>query len=218
MNRKQLWWTAAGIGGSLALGAVLWGPIASQVERARYKVVHRKRNIEIRDYTPMIVAETEISGDREHAIRQGFRTLADYIFGDNTASRVIAMRAAVTQQPGGQPSSEKIAMTAPVTQQPENGFWLVRFVMPARYTTDTLPRPNNPAVMLRHLEAKRFAAIRFSGVARDTGLQRHTKRLESFIRDKGLRPLSPPAFAFYNPPWTLPFLRRNEVMIEIAQQ
>jgi len=199
MKKKYLWWTLAGIGGAAALGALLWGPIASQVERARYKTVRRDRDIEIRDYTPMIVAEVEVSGDREAAIQQGFRTLADYIFGNNTALRVITM-------------------TAPVTQQGDEENWQVRFVMPARYTTDTLPRPIDPAVNLKHLAAKRFAAIRFSGSARDASLRRHTERLSDFIREKGLRPLSPPAFAFYNPPWTLPFLRRNEIMIEIAQQ
>jgi hypothetical protein len=214
MNKKHVWWAVAGVGAAAVLGAVLWGPIASRVERARYKTVERKRAIEIRDYTPMIVAETEVSGDREEAIERGFRALADYIFGNNTDSRLIAMRAAVTTQP----RSEKIAMTAPVTQQAEGGGWTVRFVMPARYTLDTLPEPNNPAVSLKHMEAKRAAAIRFSGVARDASLRRHTQLLEEFIRAKGARPLSPPAFAFYNPPWTLPFLRRNEVMIEIARE
>ena len=85
MKKKYLWWALAGVGAAAALGAILWGPIASQVERARYKTVRRDRNIEIRDYTPMIVAEIEVSGDREEAIQQGFRTLADYIFGNNTA-------------------------------------------------------------------------------------------------------------------------------------
>jgi hypothetical protein len=198
MNKKYLWWALAGIGGATALAAVLWGPIASQVERARYKIVARDRDIEIRDYTPMIVAETRVSGDREEAIQYGFRALADYIFGNNTASRVVAM-------------------TAPVMQQGEAESWRVRFMMPGRYTMETLPRPNNPAVTLRHVEGRYFAAIRFSGAARDAGLRRYTERLEEFIRDNGLRPLSSPAFAFYNPPWTLPFLRRNEVLIEIAR-
>ena len=199
MNRKYLWWALASAGGAAALAALLWGPIASQVERARYKTVRRERNIEIRDYTPMIVAEVELSGDREEAIRQGFRTLADYIFGNNTAMRAIAM-------------------TAPVTQQGDAENWQVRFVMPARYTTDTLPKPIDPAVTLKHLEAKRFAAIRFSGNAREAGLRRYAERLDAFLRDNNLRPLSAPAYAFYNPPWTLPFLRRNEVLIEIARQ
>src|SRR4051812_4240580 len=165
MNKKYLWWGMAGVAGAAALGAVLWGPIASQVERARYKTVRRERDIEIRDYTPMIVAEVEVSGDREEAIQQGFRTLADYIFGNNTALRVITM-------------------TAPVTQQGDAESWQVRFVMPARYTTDTLPRPIDPAVNLKHLEAKRFAAVRFSGSARDASLRRHSERLSEFIREK----------------------------------
>ena len=198
MNRKYIWWGVAGIAGAAALGAVLWGPIASQVERARYKTVRRERDIEIRDYTPMIVAEIELSGDREVAIQQGFRTLADYIFGNNTAMRAIAM-------------------TAPVTQQGDADNWQIRFVMPARYTTDTLPKPIDPAVNLKRLEARRFAAIRFSGSAQDAGLRHHTERLQAFIRDNDLRPLAAPAYAFYNPPWTLPFLRRNEVLIEIAR-
>jgi SOUL heme-binding protein len=108
-------------------------------------------------------------------------------------------------------------MTAPVTQQGDAENWQVRFVMPARYTTDTLPKPIDPAVNLKHIEAKRFAAIRFSGSARDAGLRRYAERLEAFIRDNGLRPLSAPGYAFYNPPWTLPFLRRNEILIEIAR-
>src|SRR6185312_2744867 len=158
MNRKYVWWAVAGVAGAAALGAVLWGPIASQVERARYKTLRRERDIEIRDYTPMIVAEIELSGDRETAIQQGFRTLADYIFGNNTAMR-------------------PIAMTAPVTQQGDAENWQVRFVMPARYTTDTLPKPIDPAVTLRHLAAKRFAAVRFSGSARDADLRRYAERL-----------------------------------------
>ena len=199
MKRKHLWWAVAGVGGAAAVVAVLWGPIASQVERARYKVVERKRAFEIRDYTPMIVAETEVSGSREEAIRQGFRTLADYIFGNNAAMRVVAM-------------------TAPVTQQAGGAGWTVRFVMPARYTLDTLPEPNNAAISLKHLEGKRVAAICFSGRARDASVLRQAQRLERFIREKGLHPLSSPALAIYNPPWTVPFLRRNEVMIEIARQ
>ncbi len=123
------------------------------------------------------------------------------------------MRAAVTQQPRG----EKIAMTAPVTQQAENGGWTVRFVMPARYTLDTLPEPNNPAVGLKHVEATRVRGdpLFRSRAGRQPAAPRATSR--GVPQGKGFRPLSPPAFAFYNPPWTLPFLRRNEVMIEIAR-
>ena len=107
-------------------------------------------------------------------------------------------------------------MTAPVTQQADGNTWRVRFIMPSKYTIETLPKPNNPAVKLKEVPAKRFAVIRFSGTAGEDSLKRHTKELSDFLGAKNFAPLSPPTYAFYNPPWTLPFLRRNEVMVEIG--
>jgi DNA gyrase inhibitor GyrI len=210
MRKKLVWWAIAVLAVVL-LGAALWGPIVSNVEQPKYKVVKRSDAIEIRDYAPMIVAEVEVSGDRREAIGKGFRLIADYIFGNNTASQKVAMTAPVTQQ-----GSEKIAMTAPVTQQGDGETWTVRFIMPSSYTMETLPKPNNPAVKLKEIESNRFAVIRFSGMGGEDSLKRHTKELNEFIGAKGLKPLSAPTYAFYNPPWTLPFLRRNEVLVEIA--
>ncbi|MCJ7527184.1 MAG: heme-binding protein [Methyloceanibacter sp.] len=205
-----MWWLFGALA-LLLLGAALWGPIVSNVEHPRYKLVEQSGDIEIRDYAPMIVAETKVSGERRDAIGKGFRIIADYIFGDNTAARKVPMTAPVTQQ-----ASERIAMTAPVAQQGEGSTWRVRFIMPSSYTMETLPRPNNTAVELKEIPVQRFAAIRFSGMAGEDSLELQTKKLEIFIRAKSLSPVSPPTYAFYNPPWTLPFLRRNEVMIEIA--
>lgn len=198
--------------GIVLLVAILWGPIVSNVEQARYEIVESHGAIEIRDYAPMIVAEVIVAGQREKAIGDGFRMLADYIFGNNIPDQEIAMTAPVIQQPG-----EKIAMTAPVTQQGGDSGWVVRFVMPAEYTLDTLPKPNNPNVMLEKIAGKRFAVIRFSGRAKGDSLEKHTKQLESFIQTGSFQVRSEPAYAFFNPPWTLPFLRRNEVMIEIGR-
>jgi hypothetical protein len=209
MRTKAMWWII--FVGVLLLGAVLWGPIVSNVEQPKYSVVASEKDIEIRNYAPVIVAETEVAGERDNAISGGFRTIADYIFGNNLSSQKVAMTAPVTQQ-----ASEKIAMTAPVTQQGNGNTWQVRFVMPASYTMDTLPKPKNPAVKLKEIEAKRFAVIRFSGMAGEDSLKRHTDELEAYLRSKNLQSLSAPTYAFYNPPWTLPLLRRNEVMIEVA--
>jgi len=209
VSKKLVWWIV-GIGAVLLLGAALWGPIVSNVEHPKYTLVERSGNIEIRDYAPMIVAETEVTGDRREAIGKGFRLIADYIFGNNTASKKVEMTAPVTQQ-----GSEKIAMTAPVTQQSDGKNWRVRFIMPSKYTMETLPKPNNAAVELKEVPGKRFAVIRFSGMGGKESLDRHTKELEEFLSAKNLTPLSPPTYAFYNPPWTLPFLRRNEVLVEI---
>ena len=210
MSKRLVWWIV-GIVAVLLLGAALWGPIVSNVEHPKYALVERSGAIEIRDYAPMIVAETEVTGERREAISKGFRLIADYIFGNNTAAQKVPMTAPVTQQSG-----EKIAMTAPVTQQGNGNSWLVRFVMPSGYTMDTLPKPNNPAVELKKIPTTRYAVIRFSGMGSEGSLKSHTKRLTDFLGAKKLTPLSPPTYAFYNPPWTLPFLRRNEVLVEIG--
>lgn len=210
MRRKYMWWLL-GIMAVVLLGATLWGPIVSNVEHPKYTAIERSGNIEVRDYAPMIVAETEVTGQQREAISKGFRIIADYIFGNNAASTNVPMTAPVTQQGG-----EKIAMTAPVTQQGDGSSWLVRFVMPSSFTMHTLPKPNNPEVKLKEIPTARFAVIRFSGMGSEGSLKRHTKKLTDFLREKKFTALSPPTYAFYNPPWTLPFLRRNEVLIEIA--
>jgi DNA gyrase inhibitor GyrI len=210
MRTKFMWWII--LAGVIVLGGVLWGPLVSNVEEPKYKVISTEQTVQIREYPPMIVAETDIVGERDKAIREGFRIIADYIFGNNVASKKIAMTAPVTQQVG-----EKIAMTAPVNQQISGNAWQVRFIMPANYTMDTLPKPKNSAVILKEIEGKRFAVIRFSGMAGEDSLKRQTGELKAYVRAKNLNFLSAPTYAFYNPPWTLPFLRRNEVMIEVAR-
>ena len=138
--------------------------------------------------------------------------IADYIFGNNAPKQNVAMTAPVIQQP-----SEKIAMTAPVIQESAGNSWKIRFVMPQSYTMDTLPKPNNDAVKIENIPSKRFAVIQFSGMASEDNLKEHVDALNEFIQGRNLNMLSQPTYAFFNPPWTLPFLRRNEVMVEISQ-
>jgi len=92
-----------------------------------------------------------------------------------------------------------------------------RFVMPANYTMETLPKPNNAAVKLEEIPGKRYAVIRFSGMSGEKSLKKNTEELTSFISGKNLNAISAPTYAFYNPPWVLPFLRRNEVVVKIAK-
>ncbi len=108
-----------------------------------------------------------------------------------------------------------MAMTAPVLQELQMGKWKVRFVMPKKYSFETLPKPNSKEVILIPLPAKRFAVIRFSGLADNESIKLHTDKLEAYIAAKKLNPIGGTVLAFYNPPWTIPFLRRNEVMIEV---
>lgn len=205
----------------LAVGAVLAvifaafvaGPVMSDVEQPAYEVVSSQNNIEIRRYAPTIVAEVQVRGERGDAIGKGFRLLADYIFGNNTVRQDIAMTAPVQQQD----RSRKIAMTAPVQQQASDGFWTVSFVMPSQYTMQTLPKPNNDKVKIGKVPAKRYIAIRFSGRNTDSNVSEHEAELMAHIAKNNIKVTGSAKYAFYNPPWTLPFLRRNEVMFEIAR-
>ena len=204
--------TAAIIGIAL-IGAVAAGPIMSDVETPNYEIVESQANIEIRQYKPMIIAEVQMDGERKDAIGDGFRLLAGYIFGNNAIEQDIAMTAPVQQQ-----KSTKIAMTAPVQQQSTGDAWQVSFVMPAEYNMQTLPKPANDRVTLTEIPAKQFVAIRFSGMNTEDNLKEHEQKLMEYVKTNNLSVTGSPKYAFYNPPWTLPFMRRNEVMIEIEQQ
>ncbi len=188
----------------------LEGNIMRSVEQPDYKLISSEQNIEIRDYSPMILAEVEVSGERKQAIREGFKILADYIFGNNTSNIKMEMTAPVTNE-----RSEKMAMTAPVLQEQHRDKWKIRFVMPKKYNLESLPKPNSKDVILIPLPDRRFAVIRFSGLADDKKIKQHTDELRAYILAKTMKPLGEPILAFYNPPWTLAFLRRNEVLIEI---
>jgi len=190
----------------------LFGSPAMAVEEPAFKTVLQQGNFEVRDYPALVVAEVTVSGDQKEAANKGFRLLAGYIFGGNQRRQSIAMTAPVAQQP----TSEKIAMTAPVTQTQNAGTWTVQFTMPAGYTLDTLPEPNDPQVRLRGLPPERFAALRFSGLARQSDVEAKSEELAAAIRTHGLRATGQVSLAQYNPPWTLWFLRRNEVMMPVA--
>lgn len=185
--------------------------IAMASDEPAYSVELKDGDFEIRRYEPLLAAEVTVPGERSAAISQGFRLLADFIFGNNTSKTKIEMTAPVTQQP-----SEKIAMTVPVTQQAAGSEWKVRFIMPAQYTAETLPVPNNKAVRIVAEPAKRFAVIRFSGWSSEANLSEHRDQLVAWVKSKGLPAAGPPVAAFYNPPWSLPFLRRNEYLIELT--
>lgn len=189
---------------------ISWGPIMSRVEHPKYQVHSSEGKIEIRKYNSMIVAEVTVQGERKEAISQGFRFLADYIFGNNIKNSSISMTAPVTQQ-----QNQKIAMTAPVSQLAADDGWTINFVMPAEYSIDTLPKPNNKKVILKEIPSKDFAVIQFSGINSNKNIASHEHKLKSYLLEKGINVLSDPVYAFYNPPWTLPLLRRNEVLIEI---
>ena len=187
---------------------------AMAVEDPAFKQVLREGAFELRDYPAVVVAEVTVTGDQKEAANQGFRLLAGYIFGGNKRRQSIAMTAPVAQQA----ASEKIAMTAPVAQmQTSTGTWVVRFTMPSAYTLQTLPVPNDARVELRNIEPARFAVLRFSGLARPDDVEAKSNELLAQVTSHRLRAVGSVSLAQYNPPWTLWFMRRNEVMVEVER-
>lgn len=194
----------------LIVVGTLVGPLMSKVESPQYHVVKKEQNIEIREYPSLLVAEVTVTGERKPAISAGFRLLADYIFGNNKTKQSIEMTKPVLQS-----NSEKIAMTAPVLQQGNHNEWKIRFVLPAQYTEQTIPAPVDERVKLEKLPARSFVTIEFSGWSSQDNLNKHLIILNEYINKNSLQVIGEPIFAFYNPPWTLPFLRRNEIWHQI---
>lgn len=190
------------------------GATMAAIEEPTYAVIEKSGPYELRAYEPKIIAEVEVSGTMKQASNRGFKMIAGYIFGGNTsqqgASQKISMTTPVTMEPTG---SEKISMTAPVTMQQANGQWRMHFVMPSKYTMDTLPTPNNDAVTLRQIPKQNYAVIRFSGLAGPQKVANMTAALERWLKTKNITPKGKPELSRYDPPWTLPFFRRNEVMV-----
>lgn len=203
----------------LLSGLLLISGETMAIEETSYTVLSQVEDFELRRYDEQLVAQTWVSGDQDTASRQGFKILADYIFGNNTApsgeSSKISMTAPVTMQSdnlNGQ-ASRKIAMTAPVSMQQNNGKWRVQFTMPSQYTMQTLPKPNNPDVKIVQVPAQTYGVIKFSGLAGSKKVAKKTETLKSWMQTQKLVITGIPELARYNPPWTLPFMRRNEVMM-----
>jgi len=182
-------------------------------EEAPYTVIKTEDIFELREYAPQVLAEIIVDGDLEGAGNKAFRPLFRYISGDNKSRGKIAMTAPVSQEQKG----EKISMTAPVSQQRVQGKWAVSFMMPASYTMETLPTPDDPNIKLRQVPARRVAAVRYSGFWSEEKYLLHKEKLEKWIKDNRFTVIGEPVWARYNPPFTLWFMRRNEILIPVGE-
>jgi effector-binding domain-containing protein len=197
----------------LAIASIVTGTTETMaIEEAEYTIVKKDDNFEIRDYTPHIVAQTLVVGSLEEAGSKAFKRLFGYISGENRSRKKIEMTAPVSQQA----NPEIIKMTAPVGQQRVGDKWAVSFMMPASYSRETLPVPENPRVTLRRVPGRRMAAVRYSGFWSEKGYLENKRKLESWINDNGLKIAGESLWARYNSPFTPWFLRRNEILIPIA--
>ena len=185
----------------LALGVAMAGEAGAEAshkghEMPPYSVDWAEGAREIRSYGPHLLAEVKVAGGRQAAIQTGFSRLAGYIFGGNA-------------------TGEKIAMTVPVAQTPEGETWVISFMMPARYTVETLPAPRNDAIRFVEAGPSRQLVERFSGLPGTAGLAERAEALRVWAESEGLTILAGPHYYFYDAPMTLPWKRRNEVAFTI---
>ena len=178
---------------------------------AAYTLILQDGDFEIRLYQPMLVAETVINADYTNSGSIGFNRLAGYIFGNNRQREKIAMTTPVYREPQG----EKIAMTAPVLQQQVADEWLMTFVMPPEYNLNNLPEPLDPLVSIKSVAGKKVAVIRYSGSLSEEKINEKAHQLNEWLLKNSYKILSTARSAAYDPPWTIPTLRRNEVHIDI---
>jgi len=199
------------------LAIILWTAgsyvVITNLEEPAFTVLEKRDGYEIRLYEPYIIATTEVNATYSQALNQGFRQIADYIFGNNTAQTKIAMTAPVLES-----TSEKIAMTVPVTTSlDESSNRSVSFVLPASYTLDTLPIPNNDKVKLVEIPERTVAALRFTWYATKSRVADKKAQLQQLLKKDELTATGPTQVAQYNPPLSMPLTRRNEILIEVAK-
>jgi SOUL heme-binding protein len=196
-----------------AIGAIVG--VRHGTEEPTYTAEQLTSRVEIRHYGPRVAAETTVTADEVAARSDGFRRLAGYIFGGNQVREKIAMTAPVAQQDGAA-RGEVIPMTAPVSaSNTGKGEWLIRFFMPAGKPIESLPQPNDQAVQLVTVPAETVAVRRFSGSTGSGAIARETAQLRRTLKETGFEAIGVPVSWFYDPPWTLPLLRRNEIAIPV---
>ncbi len=212
---KRIGVGAGVVAGAAALGSVAYAQYRERGEQPAYTVMLSEEPFELRDYAPMVVAEVTHSGDRRSASGRSFRRLAAYIFAQDRpdGGEKIDMTSPVLQNRVDQ--DEKIAMTSPVLQnETGEGRWRMRFIMPSKYTLETLPVPPTDITLVQ-LQPRRVATVRFNGNGSAGDLAAMEAKLIAWIANRGLTPVGDAEYAFYDAPMVPGPMRRNEVLIEI---
>mgnify|MGYP000588968296 FL=1 len=187
----------------------------SGVESAPYTLLksYQVQNIEVRNYESMVLVSSDMSAD---GMNSAFRNLFRYITGENEGSTEIAMTAPVLMNESDAVSKGiEIVMTAPVFMKERSEQQVMSFVMPADFTIQNTPKPTNPDVWISEVKDYKVVVIKFSGLLSDSNVEKQTQILNSWIAKNGYTAISEPINAAYNGPFTIPWLRRNEVLIEV---
>jgi hypothetical protein len=180
-------------------------------EEPSYRVLSEDGDIQIRLYQPMLIAETAIEADYSQAGKIGFNRLARYIFGGNVQNKEMSMTTPVFRESIGQLETKNEA----TQHAPNNNKWLMSFVMPPSFDLTTLPEPSDPLVIIESITAKKVATLRYAGSLNQERMTEYSQILSAWLDERHIKPLSSPRSAAYDPPWTIPSLRRNEIHIDI---
>jgi len=182
--------------------------IRSGYEQLNYRVIDKIEDVEVRSYPPRVVAEVENMKDDNEAFMLLFR----YISGQNSTNENVAMTTPVQVNK----ASVKIAMTAPV-ETSKTGYSSVsmRFFLPRSFSAESAPKPNDPRIKITSLPEETFAAITYSGSNSKERFQTQSERLATALADSKWTPESTPSFLGYDPPFAIPFLRRNEAIVKV---
>ena len=196
---------------------IVYGYFSSRVKEPKFSVVEKKAGYEIREYAPYIEARVKVTGEYREAMNAGFTILAGYIFGGNTRTQSIAMTAPVSEQTS-EPIAIPIAMTAPVSETVlADNSRVVSFVMPEEYTLATLPTPNDKRIEIVEVPKHRSAVLRYSGYNNAEKVAEMKAKLLEYLRRDNVSIVGVPCGAGYNPPWTPPFMNRNEILVEVGE-
>lgn len=197
--------------GAAAISLLFLSEVSAKYEEPQWSIVKKQGDMEVRSYPRLVAASVTVDGTDSDAANKAFSILAGYIFGKNAGKQKIAMTVPVTEQM----RSEKIAMTVPVTTLLSDKKMTMKFFMPSDYDLDNLPEALDKRIEFVVENPRAYATVRFSGRATEESIKSRTATLLEFINSSGLIVAGEPLRAFYNPPWTLPFLRRNEVWIPV---
>lgn len=184
------------------------------IEEPKYEVSSKNEHYEVRKYSSVLVAETQIDSEFGEAGNQGFRILADYIFGNNRSKTKLSMTAPVSQSASSE-INQKIAMTAPVNQLKQQNGFLVQFTMPSGFTLQNIPEPNDSRVHIREIPPRTMAVYTYSGSWSESRFQEKLADFRAHLAKNGIKTEGEPVFARFNSPFTLWFLRRNEIWLKV---
>ena len=186
-------------------------------EEPGYHVVLKDGAIEVRRYPSVAIASVTVNKDFEGYREEAFKRLASYIFGENSSKRTLPMAAPVMQSESA--ATEKLAMTAPVFHESNGPGWTMSFILPSKLTAGLAPKPIDPNIVLKDIPSRTIVALRYSGTNSQQAMETHQKKLQVWVashKDQ-YRPLYEPFFAQYDAPFILPFMKRNEVQVQVRE-